>query len=219
MLCIRLCCLTVCLVPSQPTRQIREWSLDGRTVAGGYGQGDALNQLRFPFDFVLDDDGSFFIADTSNHRIIRSDLNATHGQFVIDVIEGPGSRAHPLKQPTAVLINPMNRCLIISERGKRRVLQWSLDRRGRVVNKSQVIISNVRSYGLAMDTRGTLYVSDIKKHEVRRYGPEDGSNGVVVAGGHGKGAGLHQLNGPQRIFVDADQSVYVSDTGNHRVMK
>ncbi|CAF4864734.1 unnamed protein product, partial [Rotaria sp. Silwood2] len=28
-----------------------------------------------------------------------------------------------------------------------------------------------------------------------------------------------QLNGPQYVFVDRDQSVYVSDWSNHRVMK
>ncbi|CAF1372436.1 unnamed protein product [Rotaria sordida] len=44
-------------------------------------------------------------------------------------------------------------------------------------------------------------------------------NGTVVAGGHGRGAGLNQLNKPTYIFVDQQQNVYVSDTWNHRVVK
>ena len=39
----------------------------------------------------------------------------------------------------------------------------------------------------------------------------DGREGVLVAGGHGKGAAFNQLNYPRQIFVDADHSVYVSD--------
>ena len=42
---------------------------------------------------------------------------------------------------------------------------------------------------------------------------------MVVAGGNGQGNQLNQLNGPTYIFVDDDLSLYVSDCGNHRVMK
>ncbi|CAF3324106.1 unnamed protein product [Rotaria sp. Silwood2] len=43
--------------------------------------------------------------------------------------------------------------------------------------------------------------------------------GTLVAGGHGQGNRLNQLNGPGYIFVDQDYSVYISDENNHRVMK
>ncbi|CAF5061901.1 unnamed protein product, partial [Rotaria socialis] len=39
------------------------------------------------------------------------------------------------------------------------------------------------------------------------------------AGGNGKGDGLNQLNCPTYLFVDRQQTVYVSDNNNHRVMK
>jgi len=39
----------------------------------------------------------------------------------------------------------------------------------------------------------------------------------VVAGGHGKGNGLHQLSCPTYAIVDED-SLFVCDQGNHRVM-
>ncbi|CAF1299392.1 unnamed protein product [Adineta steineri] len=40
-----------------------------------------------------------------------------------------------------------------------------------------------------------------------------------MAGGNGKGDQLNQLNDPRYIFIDEEQSVYVSNTNNHRVMK
>jgi hypothetical protein len=37
--------------------------------------------------------------------------------------------------------------------------------------------------------------------------------------GNGAGSGLNQLNAPHCIFVDEEQSAYVSDRNNHCVMK
>ncbi|CAF4952101.1 unnamed protein product, partial [Rotaria socialis] len=44
-------------------------------------------------------------------------------------------------------------------------------------------------------------------------------NGTLVAGGNGKGNGPNQLNEPGYLFVDRQQTVYVSDWNNDRVMK
>jgi DNA-binding beta-propeller fold protein YncE len=41
----------------------------------------------------------------------------------------------------------------------------------------------------------------------------------VVAGSNGEGSHLNQLNRPYYIFVDEEQSLYVSDCDNHRVTK
>ncbi|CAF4189199.1 unnamed protein product, partial [Adineta steineri] len=38
-------------------------------------------------------------------------------------------------------------------------------------------------------------------------------------GGNGQGDRLNQLSFPRYIFIDEDQSVYVTDRDNHRVMK
>ncbi|CAF4449713.1 unnamed protein product, partial [Adineta steineri] len=84
----------------------------------------------------------------------------------------------------------------------------------------QILIDNIDCSRLAMDKHECLYVSDYKKNEVRRWKMGEYNNeGVVVAGGNGKGDQLNQLNSPRFIFVDEDQSVYVTDRDNHRVMK
>ncbi|CAF3373078.1 unnamed protein product [Rotaria socialis] len=69
-----------------------------------------------------------------------------------------------------------------------------------------------------MDDQRYLYVSDDKKHEVRRYQLGE-KNGTLVAGGNGEGDELNQLSYPTYLFVDRQQTVYVSDNNNHRVMK
>ncbi|CAF1449543.1 unnamed protein product, partial [Rotaria sordida] len=43
--------------------------------------------------------------------------------------------------------------------------------------------------------------------------------GIVVAGGQGRGDVLTQLWNPNGLFVDTLGTIYVADTGNHRVMR
>jgi hypothetical protein len=45
------------------------------------------------------------------------------------------------------------------------------------------------------------------------------SNGITVAGGHGQGSGLNQLDHPMGLFIDENSSIYIADTYNHRIMK
>ncbi|CAF4639838.1 unnamed protein product, partial [Rotaria magnacalcarata] len=44
-------------------------------------------------------------------------------------------------------------------------------------------------------------------------------NGVTVAGGHGYGDAINQLNFPLGLFVDDDQTVVIADFRNHRIMQ
>lgn len=97
--------------------------------------------------------------------------------------------------------------------------RWPLDKHKQPDCGGDVVISNIESFGLAMDDEGCLYVSDYEKHEVRRYGECDGREGVIVAGGQGEGNSLGQLSGPNGIFVDQKSSIYVVDQENNRVMR
>ncbi|CAF1246209.1 unnamed protein product [Adineta steineri] len=111
-----------------------------------------------------------------------------------------------------VIVDQQNHSIIIADHGNRRVIRW--------LNQNQeILIQNIHCWGLAIDKNGFLYVSDWEKHEVRRWKMEEYKRGIIVAGGNGKGDQLNQFNFPTFIFVDEDQSVYVSDTSNHRVMK
>ncbi len=44
-------------------------------------------------------------------------------------------------------------------------------------------------------------------------------NGLTVAGGNGQGNGINQLYYPLGLYVDDDQTVYVADWLNHRIVK
>ncbi|CAF1434136.1 unnamed protein product [Adineta steineri] len=188
------------------------WKQNGITVAGGNGQGKGLDQLNSPFGIYIDKKKNIFIADCGNHRIVKWNCNAKKGQIIAGG-NGVGYRIDQLNLPTDVIIDQRNHSVIIADHDDRRVIRW-------LNQKQQILIRNINCYGLVMGKHGFLYVSDDEKNEVRRWKMGEYNNeGIVVAGGNGRGDQLNQLNTPTFIFVDEDQSLYVSDKNNHRVMK
>ncbi|CAF0972641.1 unnamed protein product [Adineta ricciae] len=148
--------------------------------------------------------------DFRNNRIVKWKLGESQGQIIAG-----GNGTDQLDKPTDVIINEQNNSLIIADRGKRRVIQWFSE------NQQEILIENILCYGLKKDNFGFLYVSDWEKHEVRKwkFGEMKEKEGTLVAGGNGQGNNLTQFNEPHFISVDDEQSVYVSDWKNHRVMK
>ena len=176
--------------------------------------GNQLNQLYFPYGIYVDDDNqSIYIADYLNDRIVKWKHDAKSGEVVAGR-NREGNRMDQLSYPTDMIVDKKNDALIICDWGNKRVIRWSL----RHNRNQQIIISDIDCYSLTTDNNGDLYVSDGKKHEVRRWKIGE-KTGTIVAGGNGEGNKLNQLNDPSHIFVDKDYSVYVSDHSNHRVMK
>ncbi|CAF4335085.1 unnamed protein product, partial [Adineta steineri] len=196
------------MCPSKTNKINLKWKQNAITVAGGNGQGQQLNQIIGPYGIFIDEKKNIFIADVGNHRIVEWKYNAKQGQIIVGE-NGYGNRIDQLHFPTHVIVDQQNHSIIIADGSNRRVIQW-------LNQTQQILIDNIECNGLAMDQHGFLYVSDIVKNEVRRWKMGEYNEEIIVAGGNGQG---DQLNKPGFIFVDKDQSVYISDRENHRVMK
>jgi len=138
--------------------------------------------------------------------------NETQGTIVAGG-NGTGNRTHQVIYPLDIIFDEENNSLIIIDRDSRRVIRWFNE------NQQEIFIENIDCVGLALDKYGFLYVSDWEKNEVRRWKIGEKGEGTIVAGGNGNGSQLNQFSGPTFIFVDDEQSVYVSDLINNRVMK
>ncbi|CAF3778827.1 unnamed protein product [Adineta steineri] len=189
-----------------------KWEQNPITVAGGNGPGQELNQLSRPFGIFIDENKNIFIADHRNDRIVEWKYNAKEGQIIAGRTE-EGKRTDQLNYPTDVIVDQQNRSIIIADSLNRRVIRW-------LNQNQQILIHNIDCYGLAIDKNGFLYISDYKKNEVRRWRMGEYNNeGIIVAGGNEQGNKLNQFSYATFLFVNEDESIYVSDTGNHRVMK
>jgi sugar lactone lactonase YvrE len=79
------------------------------------------------------------------------------------------------------------------------------------------------AYGIAVDSKGDLFVADETSSRVIEYTPGSGTSyskvGTIVAGAGGQGSGLSQLNFPGSVALDASGDLFVSDTANARIME
>ena len=74
--------------------------------------------------------------------------------------------------------------------------------------------------GIAIDDEGErMFIVEQINHRVISW--TFGENfGAVVAGGHGKGSGLHQFNYPTDVVIDQERnSILVCDCFNYRIMR
>ncbi|CAF4594882.1 unnamed protein product, partial [Rotaria socialis] len=75
-------------------------------------------------------------------------------------------------------------------------------------------------FGLFVDDDQAVVIAEYMNHRVMQWKNGDTTNGQVVAGGNGKGNGLHQLNGPTDVLIDKEtDSLIICDAENLRVVR
>ncbi|CAM4966201.1 unnamed protein product [Rotaria socialis] len=134
-------------------------------------------------------------------------LGASSGRVVAGGHE-EGNQTNQLTYVTKVIVDK-NGTMFICDRDIMQVKRWFKD-----ATHGEILIANISCWGLAIDNKETLYISDFEQHLVITW-----PGGQVVAGGNGEGHALNQLSEPNHIFVDQDQSVFVTDFHNNRVTK
>ncbi|CAF0800846.1 unnamed protein product [Adineta steineri] len=202
----------ISIISLEKKPKFNKWKQNAITVAAGNEKGQELNQLNYPNGIFIDKNKNIFIADHTNHRIVEWKRNPKEGQIIAGENK-EGNRMDQLYFPSDVIVDEQDHSIIIADSDNRRIIQW-------LNQKQHILIDNIDCHGLAMDKHGFLYVSDSVKNEVRRWKMGEYDNeGIIVAGGNRNGNQLNQLNYPGFIFVDDNQSVYISDQNNHRVMK
>ena len=166
-----------------------------------------------PHGIFIDNDENVYIADFENSRVMEWKLNSTNGQIVVGE-NGQGNQLNQLDRPTHMIIDKVDNSLIIADWANRRVVRWPRQNKA----NAEILIEDIDCYGLTMDKDRSLYVSNWKKNEVRRWKIGE-KNGMLVAGGNREGSRLNQLSWPTFIFVDEHYTLFVSDFLNHRVVK
>jgi uncharacterized protein (TIGR03437 family) len=215
------------------TNRIRRVSPDGTMVtiagadeAGLRGDDGPASRaiLNNPTGIAIDTENNLYIADTGNNRIRK--INAI-GQ--ISTIAGGGSStADEGTGLTAKLIEPMavaadrNGNVYIAETGGNRIRL--LNRAGTLTTLAGARSNLNQPRGLRVTDTGDVIFTDSGSHTIRRLSAAGdlvtiAGTGVAGFGGDGKPAIASQLSGPVDIALDADGSIWISDTGNNRIRK
>jgi sugar lactone lactonase YvrE len=186
---------------------IRKISPSGEvaTLAGngtlGHGDGPGGEALfHYPMDVAVDDEGNVYVADTLNHAIRK--------------------------------ITPQGKVTTLNALSTRAVEAYDgvvVPAGGFADGPLSGALFNEPS-GLALDSRGNLYVSDTGNQRIRYIdfasgtvttvagGGELAENAVYVEGAYADGTALDaRFNSPKGIAVDRDGGVYIADSLNHAI--
>lgn len=212
----------------------------GTTVKGYSGDGGPATkaELSTVNDIALDGLGRLLIADYQNAAVRRVDI-----QGIISTVAGTGINGYSgdggpateaaLYAPNYIAVLP-DLSFFISDSYNARVRyvntagliqtvagDGSYDYGGD--NQPAVEAGLIRTAGLAVDASGTLYISDLGYHSIRRI--TDGimytAAGAGYKGYYGDGgpATAALLNNPNGICMDQNGNMFVADRMNHRVRR
>jgi len=200
------------------------------------GPATAYELLR-PGGVAVDGDGSVYIADEGNHRVLVvgvdgaiESVTASIGQGVFGD-EGPAIEAE-LDSPSGVAVGK-DGTLYIADYQNHRVRAVGSDGIIRTVAGSggagfsgddgpalEAAVDAPSRVAVAED--GTLYITDSSSHRVRAVGTDGiirtvAGTGVKGFSGDGGPAVDAELDTPSGVAVGMDGTLYIADSGNDRV--
>lgn len=205
--------------------------------AGGAGNLDgARRDARFsgPSGVARADDGTFYIADTSNYTIRKISPDGMISTFAgasgkDGVADGIGGAAR-FSLPVSLVIDPDGN-LIVSDSyaGTLRkitpegvVSTWTGKAGENTTLDGPLAVARFRApEGLAFDGAGNLYVADREAHTIRKIDRKGmvstfaGRDGVFGADDGPRASAL--LNGPFAIAARADGALAIADTGSNTI--
>ena len=184
----------------------------------GPSAGEA-GQLNGPKNVALAGDGSVYVLDTGNNRVLKFDRN---GQYQLAWGQS-GAEPGQFNEPWGIAVDGQGNVYVadtwnhriekFDSQGKF-LLQWG----GFGDSRDQPDAVPGLFYGprgLAVDADGNLLVVDSGNKRVQKFSPDGQLLGQY--GSQGGGDGL--FSEPVGIAVDSKGNVYVADTWNHRIQK
>gem|GEM_PF-1940496 len=197
------------------------YNQNATTVAGGNGQGSALNELFAPMQSFIDGAGNVYVADMINSRIMKWAPLATSG-VVVAGGHGQGSALNQLNTPSGLFVDGSG-AMYIADDINNRIVKWlpgassgTVIAGGNGAGNASNQLSGPQT--IKFDAAGNMYVVDFSNARIQKFMP--GSTvGITVAGGNGIGSALNQFDSPFGMCLDTAGNIYVADAGNNRIIK
>ncbi|CAF1288867.1 unnamed protein product [Rotaria magnacalcarata] len=219
-------------VEKHEVRRYQIGDKNGTLVAGGNGQGAALNQLNWPRYIFVDRQQTVYVSECQNHRVMKWNEGATEG-IVVAGGQGQGNAATQLSCPNGLFVDTLS-TLYVADTVNSRVMRWLKGAtQGTVTvgeNGEETGANQFNGlFSLSFDRQRNLYVADYGNHRVQRFSitiipgiPASArwaQDGDTVVGGSGQGNDTNKLNAPFGLFVDDDQMIVIADYLNNRIVQ
>jgi uncharacterized protein (TIGR03437 family) len=212
-----------------------------RAADGGDGPARSA-QLAYPLGVAVGRDGSVFIADTTGHQVRKVSADGTittlagTGTCGFSGDGGSATKAQ-LNWPTAVTVDGSGNVYIgdfsnqrirkvsaggiISTVAGTGVAGFSGDGGPATDARLRLDCDNTVCGGIAVDSRGNLFIADTGNNRIRRISPDGtiatvAGTGVMGFAGDGGPAVNAQISIPRGLAVDAGDNLYIAEDGGIR---
>ncbi len=212
--------------------QVTTFAGTGKPGTGGNTRNTV--QFKFPAGVVVHD-GKLYVADAGNNRIVRIDGDKAEvyaGTGKLGVQDG-GAAAATFAAPTGVAADSAGN-IYVTDTGSGRIRKITTGKQVvTITGKKSTAFKNSfadgsladakfnNPLGIAVDSKGVIYVADSSNHRIRRIT----ATAVDTFAGTGNpsrvdgAATSAQFNKPYGIAVDSNGSVYVSGELSHRIRR
>jgi uncharacterized protein (TIGR03437 family) len=206
------------------------------TAAGAWSNVTALGQLTAPHDLAVDLNGDLYIADGVHIRkMVSGHMQTVAGDGYAHAIGDGGLATNALlSQPSAIALNSAG-SLYIADTGTQRVRQvlptgviQTLVGTGVAGPAADNVVAATATLdspmGVALDAASDVLIADTYNHRIRQVGADGLIHNLVGTGVQGLGAegmlpAQTQLNAPRGVCTGRGGTLFVVDTGNHRVLQ
>lgn len=210
-------------------------TLAGPGIGSADGGGNAA-RFRSPRGVAVDDLGTVYVADVSNHtirKITSAGLVSTLAGLARSTgsADGPGATAR-FNSPTFVAVDHASNVYVadssnhtirkITSTGVVSTLAGLAGTPGSVDGIGSVARFNLPR-GIGLDSANNLYVAEVGNHTIRKITPAGEVSsfaGLAGSPGSADGSGVAaRFNQPTGVTVDSANNIYVADAGNHTLRK
>lgn len=178
---------------------------NGLNMHGGGASGE-LTQWDSLAGIARAADGSFFVADLNDNRVVKLDSN---GHFVAEW-GSSGTAAGQFRNPSAIGIGPVDGQVYVVDQTNHRVQVFS--QTGTYLRGwgSSGTGDGQFQYpsGIAFDATGTVFVSDGNNHRVEYFDANGNFLGKIA-----DASGGGQLATPEGLAIGSDGRIFVADRG------
>ena len=173
-------------------------------------------------DIVIDNNGSIYILDGGNGRVMKWTPGVSSGIIVAGGFS-IGSNVSQLNNAKGMFLDMNTSTIWIADTDNHRIVKWISPTSSMVVcgsfgsNNDQFYYP----YGLFIDTSdsNTLYVADTFNHRIQQW-LAGATRGTTLAGITSYyGTGFNQLWCPTAVIVDNYRNMFIIDATNNRILR
>ncbi len=199
--------------------RIQKFSPEGEFITqwGYFGQGESGDAFWGPRDIVIDPKGYLLITDTGNKRVAIFDQDGNY----ISEFGSAGLLEGQFDEPVGLAIDSEGR-ILVADTWNQRIqvflpdytnMRFTYLREWKIVGWYGQSLDN-KPY-LVTDNQGNVYVSDPEGYRILQFD----SNGEFLQYWGDYGTDMAGLNLPVGLAMDAQDNLWIVDSGNHRLLR